>query len=116
MSDELESRASVENYGVAYIYFNFKEQEQQHPIQALSSLIKQLLTQVKGSKLPAEAEKLYDEFISEKKQPPFQNLQQVLSSISQSFTRVFLVFDALDECDEEFNERSFFHSLMVLQK
>lgn len=86
---------------MAYIYFNFKEQEQQRPTQALSSLIKQLITQVKGSVFPAEAKKLYDEFILQQKQPPFQNLQQVLSSISQNFTRVFFVFDALDECDEK---------------
>ncbi|KAI5846625.1 hypothetical protein DFP73DRAFT_631040 [Morchella snyderi] len=91
--DELESSASAEKYGVAYIYFNFKEQEQQRPTQALSSLIKKLLTQIKEPVVPAEVKKLYEEFILEGKQPPLQYLQQVLYSLSGRFPRVFFVFD-----------------------
>lgn len=46
MVDHFLEQASTESYGVAYIYFNFKEQNQQRPVDFLGSLVKQLACQI----------------------------------------------------------------------
>lgn len=94
--DNLEARATRANYGVAYIYFNSKEQHQQKPIHVLASLTKQLAAQ--KPQLPKEIEALYNKQKGIKK-PTLQELQSALLETSKLFDRVFFVFDALDECD-----------------
>lgn len=96
MIDHFQAEAAREGYGVAYIYFNYKEQNQQKPMEVLSSLVRQLATQIEH--LPAEIESLYDRFQNKGKRSKFDELYTALIATFKSFPRVFLVFDALDEC------------------
>lgn len=89
----------VPKYGLAYIYFNYQEQLQQKPIQVLSSLAKQLVSQIKH--LPKEIEDFHDRLKSQRKSPTLVDLKEALFSAFKSFDQVFFVFDALDECDQE---------------
>lgn len=89
----------VPKYGLAYIYFNYQEQLQQKPIQVLSSLAKQLVSQIKH--LPKEIEDFHDRLKSQRKSPTLVDLKEALFSTFKSFYQVFFVFDALDECDQE---------------
>lgn len=100
--DHLEGQASTANYGVAYIYFGYKEQDQQKPVHVLASLIKQLASQ--KTYLPTAIEDLYDSQAQQNKRPILEDLYGTLIATSNSFTRVFFAFDALDECHPE-NQR-----------
>ncbi|KAI5847264.1 hypothetical protein DFP73DRAFT_456106, partial [Morchella snyderi] len=84
--------------GVAHIYFDYKDQEQQNADDVLSSLVKQLAYQLP---LPLkELEELYEKKESKDRRPTTEELFAILLIIFTSFNRVFLIFDALDESDQ----------------
>lgn len=87
------------NYGVAKFYFDYKQQNEQTPVRVISSLAKDLAMQQRN--LPDELEKLHDKLEHRGKKPSFDELLNVLISLFSRFERVFLVFDALDECNEK---------------
>lgn len=84
---------------MAYLYFDYTEREQQRPIDVLASLIKQLAGQL--PKLPGAVELLYDKLDGQGKRPTLKDLYTALLAVRDSFFHVFLIFDALDECDQE---------------
>jgi hypothetical protein len=92
------SEASGTNVGVAHVYFNYKEQASQGLCNILGSLIKQLCQQ-----LPQVPESLpHLENITEDGRTPSQEeLFNALVETSKSFVQKFIVFDALDECDQQ---------------
>lgn len=97
--DHLKQNVSVKRYGVAYTYFDFTDQIRQKPISILANLLKQLASQIQEQ--PLELEKLYDKLKPENETPMLKDLQSALLAISKAFSRVFLIFDALDECNED---------------
>lgn len=103
--DHLQAQASTANYAVAYIYFEYTEQDRQLPITILSSLVKQIARQIQD--LPEEVEALYDRLEQrlEAERPSIEELYSVLLGISKTFPYVFFVFDALDGCDEKKQRR-----------
>lgn len=82
--------------GVAFFYFDFGAEDEQTPVQILSSLLKQLLLQLEG--LPAPVKQLFDRSIMKGQIPQVKELQELLLSIPKEFNAVYLVIDALDEC------------------
>lgn len=101
--DHLQDLPQV-GYGVAHVYFDYKEQERQKPVLVLSNLVKQLASQILH--LPAEIEDLYNELEPKRKTPTLEQLYAILLVISKQFPQVFLVFDALDECHPENQRRT----------
>lgn len=97
--DNLQDQAPTEHYGVAHIYFNYKEQGQQRLIDVLCSLVKQLACQVR--RLPKEIEDLYDKLEPKQKAPTPQDLYAILLVVANSFAQTFVICDALDECDRK---------------
>lgn len=79
------------------MYFEYTEREQQTPVNVLASLVRQLAAQT--PKLPAKLEDLYEKLESKGKKPKFEELFTALVATFESFGQVFLIFDALDECD-----------------
>lgn len=82
-----------------YIYFNFKEQEQQGPQDTLASLVKQLALQ--AGWLPNEIEGAY----SQQKRLALQTLYEVLLILAKSFVQTFVICDALDECNQSIQRK-----------
>lgn len=112
MIDYLLDEATANDYGVAYIYFHYREREHQKPIHILASLVKQLATQIEA--LPVEIETLHDKLEGSRRKPKFEELYTALVATFKSFSRVFLVFDALDECHQSNQRREllpFFHRM-----
>lgn len=73
----------------------------------MASLIKQLSTQTSTS-LPDETRKLYNKLQrEEKRKPNFEELYSVFLATCGKFSRVFLVFDALDEYDQDTSGRGY---------
>lgn len=87
-----------------YVYFDYNEQDRQKPIHVFASLVKQLATQIPGPHIHTHLESLYDSLESGVKRPTLNELYDTLLTMSASFTRVFCIFDALDECHPE-NQR-----------
>lgn len=74
------------------------ERERQRPNQVLASLAKQLASQT--LQLCPEIKEIYDRLEPKNERPTFEGLYTALPAASKPFTRVFLLFDALDGCDE----------------
>lgn len=87
----------VKLIGVAYICFDYKDQEKQSSIQVVSSLAQQLCAQLPN--LPTEVEELYRRLKSECRTPNLEEISATLLKTSGRFSEVFFVFDALDEAE-----------------
>lgn len=104
MIDHLQEQALAANYGVAHFYFDYKERDRQRPIDVLASLVKQLARRIPY--IPTDIEALHDkhELDPEERAPTFEELYASFLTVSKSFTHVFFILDALDECDKN-NQR-----------
>ncbi|RPB14017.1 hypothetical protein P167DRAFT_477962, partial [Morchella conica CCBAS932] len=95
----LEEQSSALNYGMAHIYFDYKEREQQRPENVVSSLVKQFARRIPY--LPAVLEEMHGKFKNHLKGPTLEELYPILITITRLFSRSYIIFDALDECDEK---------------
>lgn len=80
--------------GVAYVYFNYKQQVNQTILAIFESLIVQLLHQVKD--LEIMAQQMYEKLGRGRQRPTLDDLTELMSNLEKSST-IFLAFDALDE-------------------
>jgi hypothetical protein len=87
--------AETVNYGLAYIYFDYREQNRQEPEHIIASLTKQLGSQTLG--LPIEIQELHDRLTPTRERPTYEELFTALLSTFESFDRVYFVMDGLDE-------------------
>ena len=82
---------------VAYFYFEFHNKDV-HPDAILRSLIKQLSLQC--ASIPDGLGKLFSENARGHRSPTMEELISTLKSIIESIENVYIVFDALDECQD----------------
>jgi Cdc6-like AAA superfamily ATPase len=100
LSAEFQNDASV---GVAYLYCNFRRQDEQSPTELLSSLLKQL---VQGQlSVPESVKGLYERH-KDKARPSFDEMLKVFHAVVADYSRTFIVIDALDECQVSGGVRS----------
>lgn len=105
--DDLVSRYSKDGkIGIAYIYCNFRRQNDQDFDHMLTTLLKQLCQQLPG--LPEGVRALYGLHYAQRTRPSTNELQYVLSATISEYSRVFIILDALDECRISDNFRSMF--------
>lgn len=83
---------------VVYFYFDFHNHEKQKYESLLRSLIVQLSMQC--TKTPPCVEKLFSHNLSGLKQPSAKSLVSILQEVLQELQEVFVIIDALDECDD----------------
>jgi hypothetical protein len=98
--DHMLSLRAHQNCGVAYFYFSVDHANEQSLHHVLSSLAKQLTAQTKH--LVDDVERLYEESQSGTTTPTSDQLKIAIFSIvkAKTFSQIFLVFDAFDECRE----------------
>ena len=82
--------------GIAYIYCNFRRQDEQKLEELLASLLKEL-TRYQPSLLGVVKD-LYDRHKDNRTRPSFDDISRALQSVASMYSRVFIVVDALDEC------------------
>jgi hypothetical protein len=100
--------------GIAYIFCNFQRQHEQKVEELLASLLKQL-TQTRPS-LPDTVKSLYDRHQDKRTRPSLNEISRVLQSVVTMYSRVFVVIDALDECQVSHNcQKTFLSELFSLQ-
>lgn len=88
--------------GIAYNYYNFKNQDQQTAAKLMASLLRQLC--FSQSPLPEVVKSLYDRHFYSKTQPSLDEIASALQTVIKTFSRAFIAIDALDECQTQ--ERS----------
>ncbi|KAI0817992.1 hypothetical protein GGR55DRAFT_685440 [Xylaria sp. FL0064] len=95
--DDLEQRFRNESTTtVAYVYCNYRRQHEQTVESLLSSLLKQL-AQTQYS-LPDTLEAIYKQHKKKRTRPSLDEISNALESVIHQVSRVFIVVDALDEC------------------
>jgi Cdc6-like AAA superfamily ATPase len=95
--DELTTRFSNDlTIGIAYIYCNFRRQNEQKIDNFLASLLKQLAESQPS--LPGTVKKLYDRHETKRTRPSLEEISKSLQIIATLYSRVFIIVDALDEC------------------
>ena len=82
--------------GIAYLYCNFRQQQDQKPGDLLAGLLGQL---VQGRpSIPNNVKGLYERHKVRRAPASFDQISQVLQSIVASYSRTYIIIDALDEC------------------
>jgi Cdc6-like AAA superfamily ATPase len=81
---------------IAYIYCNFQRQDEQKIDNLMAALLKQLAESQPS--LPGSVKSLYDRHMAKRTRPLLDETSRVLRSLVAMYSRVFLSFDALDEC------------------
>ncbi|EHK18518.1 uncharacterized protein TRIVIDRAFT_225823 [Trichoderma virens Gv29-8] len=82
--------------GIAYFFFNYKRQDQQKNEDLLASLLRQLTA--RQPSMPKVVQDLYDRHNGQRTRPSTDELMQALQSVVITYSRVFIMIDALDEC------------------
>jgi hypothetical protein len=85
---------------IAYTYFDYREPIWQNPAGVIKSLIKQLGSQ--SFDLPENPRAYYGVHPEQKN---FKLLSSVFSAIAAEFDRVYICFDAFDECSVELQDK-----------
>lgn len=98
--EDLEKRFQDDpSVAVGYLYFNFKRQFEQAPRELLASLLKQLAQRQHA--IPGSVRVLYDKHQPAGATPKINEVSSALQEVASVFRRVFVVVDALDECQAE---------------
>ncbi|KAI5455569.1 hypothetical protein BGZ63DRAFT_341107, partial [Mariannaea sp. PMI_226] len=95
--DELANRFRVDkSIGIAFIYCNSRWKDEQRAEDLLASLLKQLAHT--HSSLPKSVRSLYKNHKVMQTRPSFNELSKALQSVTALYSRIFIMVDALDEC------------------
>jgi hypothetical protein len=81
--------------GIAYLYCNFRYQQEQKPADLLASLLKQLVQEQPS--VPESIKSLYKRHKNESTRPSFDEISTTLHSVVADYSRTFIIIDALDE-------------------
>jgi hypothetical protein len=102
------------NIGISYLYCNFRRGQEQKLEDLLVSLLKQLSQ--RQTFLPDAVRGLYDQHKGGRTRPLLHELVRVLQSVIAMYSRVFIIVDALDECQASGGCRSrFLSEIFALQ-
>lgn len=82
--------------GIAYLYCNFRRHDEQKLHDLLLSLLKQLA--YGQSCLPQNAKTIFETYNSRTQRPSLDDTKTLLRYMVDSYSRVFILIDALDEC------------------
>lgn len=95
--DDLSTRFLTDSsIGIAYIYCSFQRQEEQKLDDLLASLLKQLAES--QSCLPEPVRDLYYRHKAKRTRPSLDEILRTLQTVRTMYSRVFIIVDALDEC------------------
>ena len=82
--------------GIAYLYCNFRRQQEQKPADLFASLLKQLIQEQPS--VPESMKGLYEHHKDRRTRPSSDEILAVLHSVIRDYSRTFIIIDALDEC------------------
>ncbi|KAF9769656.1 hypothetical protein IL306_012906 [Fusarium sp. DS 682] len=97
--DHLQKMTHHEEVGIAYFYCNFQSEQRQSARGLLSSLLKQLCGRLPS--LPDSVKSSYKRFRKGTVLPSLEEISRALHQTVHSYTRVYILIDALDEYQED---------------
>ncbi|PON28791.1 hypothetical protein TGAM01_v202638 [Trichoderma gamsii] len=101
--------------GISYLYCDFRRHNEQKTNDLIANLLKQLIQ--KQRRIPDCVQILYDEYNEIQKRPSLTELLEALHSVSSLYSKVFILVDALDECQETDGcRKSFLSEILKLQR
>ncbi|KAK1248600.1 hypothetical protein MKX08_006820, partial [Trichoderma sp. CBMAI-0020] len=101
--------------GISYLYCDFRRHNEQKTNDLVANLLKQLIQ--KQRRIPDCVQILYDEYNEIQKRPSLTELLEALHSVSRLYSKVFILVDALDECQETDGcRRIFLSEILKLQR
>ncbi|KAL8852925.1 MAG: hypothetical protein Q9221_002175 [Calogaya cf. arnoldii] len=95
--DHLSHTFPNDQTAIAYVYFDYREQEHQSIEGTFASLLKQVTNTL--PMVPTVVTALYHKLAKQQQNPDLRDLVQALSSTYQEHNAVYIIFDALDECE-----------------
>lgn len=102
--DHIRKAFQGDNVGVAYIYNNYNRQEEQVAIKLVAAILKQL---VQGRPLYGEpVTALHKQHAGEGTRPSLAEICISLNSVLNSYSKVYIIIDALDEYSDNDSIRS----------
>ena len=100
--------------GVAYVYCNYKAQADQNAASLLAAILKQLVQARRSIAEPVEL--LHKQHADRGTKPSLEEIFGALQSVLATYSSVYLVVDALDECpDKDGSRHQFLAKLRDLQ-
>ena len=97
--NHLWNEVRTDRIGVAYIYCDYLKYQEQSHVHLVGSLLKQLAEQ--RNPISGSLRNHYDEHKISNTDPTPRRTFEVLKAECDSWSRVFLIVDALDECSEK---------------
>ncbi|KAM0264877.1 hypothetical protein ACHAQJ_000393 [Trichoderma viride] len=95
--DDVEAKFQADpTTGIAYIYCNYRRHEEQRIEDLLASLLKQLVQ--RRTSLPDCVRNIYNKNAYKRTRPSLDETLTALHSVIKMYLRVFIIVDALDEC------------------
>jgi hypothetical protein len=94
--DNLRHRFELQKVAVLHIYFDYKDRQNQSDVRILSSLLKQLVSQLKI--IPSSLAALHDVSIATNTKPGRLTLLGHFIACVGQFESVYILLDAIDEC------------------
>jgi Cdc6-like AAA superfamily ATPase len=108
-------KRNVPDAGIIYIFCNFRRGDEQTLYHLIAGVLKQIV-QVRRA-LPESLKILYETYKPERTRPTLHDILGILYSIVSEYSRLFVIIDALDECQISENCRNLFlDELFKLQK
>jgi hypothetical protein len=96
--DELKGSVSSPESPVAFFYFDYRDQDRQTPTSLLLSLLKQIIATL--LEIPKCVVDSYERAQGGSESLPLRELENMIFDIASGVRRIFLIIDALDECEE----------------
>lgn len=84
---------------MAYIYFDYQDQEQQTTINVFSSILKQL--SVRMHDIIPSLRTMYCQFRARRTRPELKSLLDCIISASFIFSATYIIFEGLDACEPD---------------
>jgi len=97
------SRAAAGDIVVLYFYFDYGKQTDQTPLRVLQTLVHQILST--HSRIPFPAQEMADDLMKGKPLPSWKDMADLFINLCSAGRPVFIVLDALDECDAVANRK-----------
>jgi len=113
--DHVKNKFPEEEVGIAYVYCDYKDQEEQTSSSLIACLAKRLAA--RKEHLPQQSVNLYEKLTekSEKIRSNLEELKVLLLSLGGSYKKLFVLVDALDECYIRREREAFLSALQALR-
>ena len=94
----LQAYVSTPNTAVIYFFFDFNDPDKQRDENMMRSLLSQLSSHCIN--VPPVLEELYSSCLNGDRKPSFEAVLRTFHQIATAFENIFIVLDALDECNQ----------------